>query len=156
VVPEAAGVSADAAAAITGDDSGQGDQDGSGGSQRALPATQGEAAPQDGGDVPDGLTAAAELLVFDALQRAGGRLLTPQTRGQFKSTPRHELHTVIASADPGALLEGSFAFVERVAVSFAVSPRALEGLLTAYTRGLVARGQRHDRDALRAVLRELW
>jgi hypothetical protein len=85
---------------------------------RALPATQGQEPEPEG--VPDGLTAAAELLVFDALSRVGGRLLTRENRGQFASTPKHELHTVIQAPpfDAERLLEGSFQFVQPVAEAF--------------------------------------
>lgn len=124
---------------------------GTGPEQRALPATQ-DAEP-DPADVPDGLVAAAELLVFDALSRAGGRLITRENRGQFTATPKHELHTVIAAADPGPLLRDSFQFSDRVADAYGLNDVALDAVLLAYTRSLLATGQAHDRDLLTARLR---
>lgn len=119
--------------------------------QRALPATQDEEpAPA---DVPDGLVAAAELLVFDALSRAGGRLITRENRGQFTDTPKHELHTVIAAADPAPLLRDSFQFSDRVADAYGLNSVALDGVLLAYTRSLLATGQAHDPELLTARLR---
>jgi hypothetical protein len=118
--------------------------------QRALPATQNDEPQPDG--VPDGLTAAAELLVFDALSRAGGRLITRENRGQFSSTPKHELHTVIAAAGRGELLDGSFQFVKPVADAFGVSPGLFNMLLTEYTRALLDEGALHDRERLRERL----
>ncbi len=118
---------------------------------RALPATQDEEpAPA---DVPDGLTAAAELLVFDALSRAGGRLLTRGNRGQFASTPKHELHTVIPADDVPRLLADSFQFSDRVADAYGLNSVALDGVLTAYTHSLLATGRAHDRALLTARLR---
>ena len=117
---------------------------------RALPATQGEEPEPEG--VPDGLTAAAELLVFDALSRAGGRLLTRENRGQFTNTPKHELHTVVAAAGRDDLLDGSFQFIEPVADAFGVSPGLFRMLLTEYTRALLDEGALHERGRLRARL----
>jgi len=118
---------------------------------RSLPATQGEGPPA--GDVPEGLVAAAELIVYDALRRAGGRLLTNQNRGQFKATPRHELHTVISAADPLPLMEGSFEFTDKVAEAFNVYPTALDTKLRLYVKSRLFQGLSHDRAALREALR---
>ncbi|MEU7074723.1 hypothetical protein AB0B30_32550 [Streptomyces narbonensis] len=120
---------------------------------RALPATQGaEPEPE---AVPDGLTAAAELLVFDALSRAGGRLLTRENRGQFVSTPKHELHTVIQAApfDSERLLEGSFQFVQPVAEAFGWDATRLRERLEEYVGGRLLRQAGHDRAVLRSYLR---
>lgn len=120
---------------------------------RALPATQGqEPQPQ---DVPDGLTAAAELLVFDALSRAGGRLLTRENRGQFASVPKHELHTVIQMPplDSGRLLEGSFQFVGPVAEAFGMEASHLRERLEEYVSTRLLRQAGHDRAVLRSYLR---
>ena len=143
VVPEAAGVSSDAADAIEGDDSG------SQSDTRALPATQNDTAPQDDGGVPDGLTAAAELIVFDALSRAGGRLLTAQHRGRFPDVPKHELHTVIASGDRSAnLLADSFLWTDGVAEAFGLDKARFEGALYAFVKDRIETQTPYDRDAL--------
>ena len=114
---------------------------------RALPSTE----PAE----PDaGLVAAAELVVFDALSRAGGRLLTPAYRGQFKDTPRHELHTVIPTGtDIGRLTEGSFQFTERVADAFQVEHGWLDFGVTEYVNWLLSNRAPHDRSMLRRFLR---
>lgn len=151
VAPAAAGVSQDAIEG--GDGSGSEAQPGD---ARALPATQDAQAEPEG--VPNGLTASAELMVFDALQRAGGRLLTAGNRGRYRDVPRFELHTVISVDQPAALLAApeSFQFAGRVAEEFGVSPVALEGALRGYALGLLTSGRKHDREALRAVLRGVW
>jgi len=118
---------------------------------RALPGTQGEEPEPEA--VPEGLVAAAELIVYDALRRAGGRLLTNQNRGQFKSTPREELHTVIPAPEPRALLEGSFQFTDRVAEAFGKNAEDLTSALTGYVMGLLYVSKPHDRDALVRTLR---
>lgn len=123
------------------------------GGSRALPGTQGEeTAPE---DVPEGLVAAAELIVYDALRRAGGRLLTNQNRGQFKSTPRHELHTVIGVEDPHAILEGSFEFSGRVARAFGLEPWQFTNALEGHALAMLAEKRPHDRESLVRVLKVL-
>lgn len=119
---------------------------------RALPGTQNEE------PVPEGLVAAAELIVYDALSRAGGRLLTNQNRGAFKSTPRHELHVGIACGAPGqwqSLLEGSFQFTDPVAEAFGYWPRTLREELRDYCARLLLDNRAHDREELRSMLADL-
>jgi len=120
---------------------------------RALPATQDEEPDPEG--VPDGLTAAAELIVYDALSRAGGRLLTRENRGQFTSTPKHELHTVIPVEETSRLLADSFAFTDRVAEAFGVDAVRLERALVDYAGVLLAAGKPHNREWLITSLREV-
>lgn len=114
---------------------------------RALPGGRGQEPAAEA--VPEGLVAAAELIVYDALRRAGGRLLTNQNRGQFKATPRHELHTVIAPNDPGALLDGSFDRTDRTADAFGLDRDAFRGRLSLYTYGCLSTGQPHTAEALK-------
>ncbi|KUJ65453.1 hypothetical protein ACZ90_48155 [Streptomyces albus subsp. albus] len=121
---------------------------------RALPSTQGtEPEPE---PVPDGLTAAAELLVFDALSRAGGRLLTRENRGQFASTPKHELHTKLEPPrdDLGRLLEGSFQFVGPVAEAFGLYEGTLRAVLKTYVRNRLYTREPHNRTVLTNMLTE--
>lgn len=105
-------------------------------------------------EAEEGLVAAAELVVFDALSRAGGRLLTRQYRGQFASTPKTELHTVIphSADDMPRLMEGSFQFTERVAHAFAINPILFENALRAYVENRVQQQLPHDRETLRRFL----
>lgn len=115
---------------------------------RALPTTS--ATPDDNA----GLVAAAELVVFDALSRAGGRLLTRQYRGQFGSTPKWELHTVIPVdyTKVGELIEGSFQFVENVAHAFELNSSVLRHQLANYVRDRLRDSSPHDRDVMRDYL----
>ena len=118
---------------------------------RALPAQREEPQAQ---PVPNGLVAAAELLVFDALSRAGGRLLTREHRGQFGSTPKHELHTVIpcTSADVGRLMADSFQFTDRVADAYALNRPRLRTTLAAYVENRITGAEPHNPELLRASL----
>lgn len=112
---------------------------------RALPTRQ------DGPD--EGLVAAAELVVFDALSRAGGRLLTRQYRGQFASTPKHELHTVIPRPDDiSALLEGSFQFTANIANAWGRDPSQLQQALEVYVENRLRTGLVHDREMFRVYI----
>lgn len=121
--------------------------------QNALPGTQGE--ESEPREVPEGLVAAAEMIVYDALFRAGGRLLTNQNRGQFKSTKREELYQVVDYdlAHFGRLTEGSFVFVDRVAESFGRESGWFAGCVVGYVEALLATKQPYSREALRRVLR---
>lgn len=129
------------------------------------PATNGP--PQQASDNADGsmqasgsaplnhLTSAAELIVYDALSRAGGRLLTRSYRGQFQSTPKHELHKAIpfTESDLPRLLEGSFQFVDRVADGFGLDSVMLHRVVSDYVSFTLVNRKAHDK----AVLRErLW
>jgi len=119
---------------------------------RALPGT-GDTEPEPQ-DVPEGLVAAAELLVYDALSRAGGRLLTRENRGQFTSTPKHELHTVIAGAGrTEALLTDSFQFSDAVADAFGWGRDELKEALYGYAAGRIVAQRPHSRDHLKRFLR---
>lgn len=116
--------------------------------QRALPATQGERPEPE--DVPEGLTAAASVVALRALERAGGRLLTREHRGQYADVPKWELHTKIRPEDPGALAR------ECVTVDF-LTASAIEPLWQERVRVYVAdrlyHGLPHDRARLREYLR---
>lgn len=119
---------------------------------RALPTTQREEPEAE--EVPAGLVAAAELLVFDALNRAGGRLLTRENRGQFASTPKHELYLSVSYGpfDTDKLLEGSFQFVEPVADAYGLEPIQLKERLHEYVDNRLIKRKAHDRHALKAWL----
>lgn len=115
------------------------------------------ALPQTRDNEPDAaLVAAAELVALDALGRAGGRLLTPTYRGQFKDVDRWALHTVIPPGDDYArLLEGSFQHIHLIAPGFGVGPDALHGELRSYVRNRIATRTPHDRAVLARYLRDV-
>lgn len=120
---------------------------------RALPSSEDEQPEAE--EVPAGLVAAAELLVFDALRRAGGRLLTRENRGQFASTPKHELYLTVGGYGPfdtDKLLEGSFEFSEPVAETFGLDPVQLRERLYEYVDNRLIKRKAHDRHALKAWL----
>lgn len=122
----------------------------------ALPsATPSEPAAPPADDVPEGLVAAAELIVYDALSRAGGRLLTREFRGQFANTPKHELHTVIPVDQSGTdrLMADSFQWTDRVADAFGIEPTRLDAQLTEYVTSRLMTRSAHSRTALVNYLR---
>lgn len=115
---------------------------------RALPATQG-AEPEPEG-VPDGLVAAAEVIVKQALARAGGKLLTRETRGQFSHVPKEELYLHIR---PGGEVLADVQFADGVAQAFGRDPGLLAFKLSRYASDLVTTGRAYDREHLRVWLR---
>jgi hypothetical protein len=123
--------------------------------QRALPSGQGER-PEPAA-VPEGLVAAAELIVFDALSRAGGRLLTRSNRAAFASVPKYELHTVIGDGpDDKDLLEGSFLFTDTVADAFGLDRFEFKDSLERYVVGLFDSCAAHNRRWLVRDLTPVW
>lgn len=110
--------------------------------------------PDTEGDVPDGLVAAAEFAVYDALSRAGKRLLTREHRGQFGHVKAEELYLSIPhDRDPSDLLEGSFAWIDGVARAFNRGDDALEHMLRTFTYHLIYGREPYRRDDLRRALR---
>lgn len=152
IAPAAAGVSDPAAVGAPALEAGTQSDPAPDPSSRGLPARNAQPPEPDAG-----LIAAAELVVFDALSRAGGRLLTPAYRGQFKATPRHELHTVIPVRDKsvGTLVEGSFQFTDNVARAFGIDPGGLRVTLDAYVQDRLRCGEAHQRDDMVEYLRDL-
>ena len=119
----------------------------------ALPATQGEEPEAE--EVPAGLVAAAELLVYDALNRAGGRLLTRENRGQFASTNKHDLYMKVGYENDriDALLEGSFAFADVAANTWRLDAETFTAKLRGYVAYCLFRRVLHDRTELETWLR---
>lgn len=134
----------------------------------ASPTTETNALPERSQDDSEGsvqasagvplapLVSAAELIVFDALSRAGGRLLTRSYRGQFQHTAKFDLHTVIPfDASPQGcerLLEGSFQFVDRVADGFGIDRHRLMSTVRTYVENLFINRESHNADSLRENL----
>lgn len=119
-----------------------------------LPAApEREVRPDD--EAPDGLVAAAELIVFDAMTRAGGRLLTREHRGQFGHVHKSMLYMSIPydPDDIPRLIEGSFEWAPEVAEQFGMDPIHLQSVLTRYTQALLRTRRKHDRRALRDNLK---
>ncbi|WP_129769854.1 hypothetical protein [Streptomyces sp. L-9-10] len=127
--------------------------------ERALPATQNDQPPQLTASAvpPEHLIAATELLVFDALSRAGGRLLKAPLRGQFGSVAKHELYLKIPYDPHGEgvvdrLLEGSFQFTGHVAEAFGRDREQLSTQVEEYVTVLLTTRTAHDRAMLRRFL----
>lgn len=116
---------------------------------RALPNQADQATEPE--PVPAGLAAAAEVLVRQALSRAGGRLLTNQNRGQFKGVERHELYMHIRPEDLTGLVNVQFA--TPVAEAFGMSRGRLAGGLCMYVEHLLKTGEAFDRDRMTWYLR---
>lgn len=141
IAPEAAGVAAGSVPGTPELESGEGTSGGA--EQRTVPETE--------DDVPEGLTAAAEVIVLQSLARAGSRLLTRENRGQFASVPKEELYQHIRPSDPTALIDVRYCEVARV---FGVWPDRLRIALEGYVSGLLVTGQPYSRDGITAWLRE--
>jgi hypothetical protein len=100
--------------------------------------------------------ASAKLMVYRALELAGGRLTTPQERrGRWADVPRHELHHHVGpiSTDKARkVTEGAWTHVGVAAADLGVDPGELRALLEGYVVELLTRGVRHHDDLLYAAL----
>lgn len=117
--------------------------------QNALPSAQ------ESGEPPEGLVAAAEFAVFDALSRAGKRLLTREHRGQFGHVKAEELYLSIPHERASSeLLEGSFAFIDPVADAYGLGRPELERALRSYASYCLGTREPYDRALLRSTLKQ--
>jgi hypothetical protein len=100
--------------------------------------------------------ASAKLMVYRALELAGGRLTTPQERrGRWDGVPRHELHAKVGPITPdkaAKVTEGAWTHLPLVAADLDVMPDDLQRLLGGYVTELLTRGMPHHDDLLYAAL----
>lgn len=100
--------------------------------------------------------AAAKLMVYRALELAGGRLATPQERrGRWAEVPRHELHVRVGPITPdkaAKVTEGAWIHVASLAADLDVDAEDLQRLLSGYVGELLTRGMAHHDDLLFAAL----
>lgn len=100
--------------------------------------------------------AACKLLVYRALELAGGRLATPaERRGRWREVPRHELHHWVGPISPERahkVTEGAWNHVGATAADLGVNAADLHALLEGYVVELLTRGVRHHDDLLFAAL----
>jgi hypothetical protein len=100
--------------------------------------------------------ASAKLMIYRALELAGGRLTTPQERrGRWAETPRHELHARVGPITPDKadkVTEGAWNHVGAAAADLGVDPDQLHRLLAGYVHELLTRGIPHHDDLLYAAL----
>lgn len=98
----------------------------------------------------------AKLLVYRALELAGGRLATPAERhGRWKDVARHDLHARVGPITPDKadrVLAGAWNQVPMVAADLGVDPDDLRRLLSGYVTELLTRGMVHHDDLLFAAL----
>lgn len=113
------------------------------------------ALPERGAQPDEGLVAGAELVVYDALMRAGGRLLTPAHRDRFRNVNRWDLHTVIPVPDPVKLMEGSFQFTGRLADTYGVDRTKFSRAVETYVHLLLRERRAYDVKDLRVALEGL-
>jgi hypothetical protein len=100
--------------------------------------------------------AACKLIVYRALELAGGRLATPgERRGRWAEVPRHELHHHVGPITPDKarkVTEGAWSHIPVAAADLGVDPGELRALLEGYVLELLTRGVRHHDDLLYAAL----
>lgn len=107
------------------------------------------------------LVAAADGMVYRALERAGARLRSAATKGQpggAAAIPCLDVTTLHCSIEAtrhaplDTLLDGAWDRVPTVAARYHVSPESLTACLDGYVRGLIASGHAHDLQRLEAAL----
>jgi hypothetical protein len=100
--------------------------------------------------------ASAKLMVYRALELAGGRLTTPaERRGRWADVARHDLHARVGPITPDKaerVLAGAWSHVGVVAQDLGVDATDLHRLLHGYVIELLTRGIPHHDDLLYAAL----
>lgn len=101
--------------------------------------------------------ASSKLLVYRALELAGGRLTTPaERRGRWADVPRHDLPSRVGPITPDKaekVLAGAWTHIGVVAAETGVNATDLHRLLHGYVTELLTRGIPHHDDLLYAALR---
>jgi len=103
--------------------------------------------------------ASSKLLVFRALELAGGRLTTPlerSQRGRWGDVPRYQLHHRVGPITPEKALkvtEGAWNHLPETAADLGVDPAAFRTVLERYVTELLTRGIQHHDDLLFATLK---
>jgi hypothetical protein len=128
----------------------------------ALPAVETTQGPPEQQTVNgDALTAACDVLMHRAMERAGARLRSAagkRTQGGAAAIPCDDpsrLHCTVDAtsfADLGSLLEGAWGIVPDIAKRCRVDPDALTQSLDRYARALLATGEPHTHDRLAHAL----
>lgn len=88
-------------------------------------------------EIEPGLAAAAEVLLFRALERAGNRLRNMHPLSDTKAMVAHAVYTVL-SGDADHLLAGSWDAAPEVLSRYCDDPGAVIEVLDLYARGLLA------------------
>lgn len=100
--------------------------------------------------------AACKLIIFRAMELAGGRLTTPAERkGRWADVPRHDLPHAVGPITPAkavTVTEGAWTHVPAAALDLGVDADQLTALLQGYVFELLTRGIRHHDDLLYAAL----
>jgi hypothetical protein len=129
--------------------------------QEALPEAGEARAIPERTTVDEPLTAACDIIVRRALERAGSRLRSAAGKGQpggAASIPCEDLCTLHTQVDASihsnfdALLEGAWSLVPEVAERYGVDPASLSSILDTYTRALLAAKQEHRYGRLAVAL----
>lgn len=106
---------------------------------------------------PSPVLVAADILVTEALRKAGKRLLANRSlRGQFRAVPEERIHTKLAvrSQDQAdQLLEGAWSRLPGYMATLGVDHECLAEALHGYTSGLLQEAVVHDQSTLRMMLR---
>ena len=120
-------------------------------SVEAVEATEDRALPERA-TVDKALTAACDIIVRRALERAGSRLRSAAGKGQpggaasIQCDDLYTFHTLIdatAFMNLDALLEGAWTLVPEVAERYEADALSLTNILDTYTRALIAARQEH-------------
>lgn len=106
-------------------------------------------------EVPAALVAAADQMVWRALERAGNRLASRMNGGRKPANLDAASVYLFVALDAPAIdeaLKDAWTTCGRTASRHGWEPKALESALSEYVAGLMKRGQQHDYDLLAAHL----
>jgi hypothetical protein len=101
------------------------------------------------------IVAAVDVVAFEAMNKAGKRLLTRDVRGRYMDTPAHEIHCQVPARDvthARNLLAGSFENLERAVGVFGVNVPIVQSAVASYCASRLVTGRPYDRDGLEEFL----
>jgi hypothetical protein len=109
-----------------------------------------------GGDVPDDVAAAAQVMVFRALERCGNKLKNHMAASSYpagvEAADLYQFAT-IKRTDVDSYIADAFTMVDRVVFDW-ITPQALASGLEAYLTSLLTHRQAHNRETLCRYLRQ--
>jgi hypothetical protein len=99
----------------------------------------------------DGMSAACDVLVFRALERAGNRLKNGHPRTITAAMPVTEVYRTL-SGDPDKLLDGAWECAPEVLADYTTDAASIIETLDFYVRGLLSSKRPHSMTVLAALL----
>ena len=101
------------------------------------------------------IMSAVDVIAFEAVKKAGKRLLTRDVRGRYTEVPAAEIHCHVKVRDvehARMLMAGSFEDLDRAVSHFGVNVPSVQSAVASYCVSRLVTGRPYDRDGLEEFL----